>query len=356
MKKVIVAMSGGVDSSVAAFLLKEQGYQCIGATMKLFHNEDIGIRREHTCCSLDDVEDARSIARRLDIPYYVFNFSDCFQECVMDRFVYAYENGMTPNPCIDCNHYLKFNKLFQRAKELSFDYVATGHYARIEYNSDSGKYMLKKAVDSNKDQSYMLYTMTQEQLSHTLFPLGDMIKPQVREVAEHNGFCNARKHDSQDICFVQNGSYADFIKQYTGRDYPQGYFVDANGNIIGMHKGIINYTVGQRRNLGISSSKPMYVCKICADSNTVVLGDAQDLFSKEAKITNLNWISGTVPTEPIRCKAKIRYRQQEQWAVAYPLVNGDVYLEFDEPQRALTPGQAAVLYDEDIVIGGGIIL
>ncbi len=356
MSKAIVAMSGGVDSSVAALLLKEQGYQCTRVTMKLFHNEDIGVRREHTCCSLDDVEDARSVARRLDIPYYVFNFSDCFQECVMDRFVHAYENGTTPNPCIDCNRYLKFDKLFQRAKELSCNYVATGHYARIEYDSRSEKYLLKKALDSDKDQSYMLYAMTQEQLKHTLFPLGTLTKPQVREIAEHNGFCNAHKHDSQDICFVQNGSYADFIKQYTGRSYPYGDFVDKNGNVLGTHKGIINYTVGQRKNLGISFAKPMYVCKICANSNTIVLGGEQELYSKEAETTNFNWISDNIPKKPIRCKAKVRYRQQEQWAVASPLPDGNVYLEFDCPQRAVTPGQAAVLYDGDIILGGGVIL
>lgn len=356
MSKAIVAMSGGVDSSVAALLLKEQGYQCTGVTMKLFHNEDIGVRREHTCCSLDDVEDARSVARRLDIPYYVFNFSDCFQECVMDRFVHAYENGTTPNPCIDCNRYLKFDKLFQRAKELSCNYVATGHYACIEYDSRSEKYLLKKALDPDKDQSYMLYAMTQEQLKHTLFPLGTLTKPQVREIAEHNGFCNAHKHDSQDICFVQNGSYADFIKQYTGRSYPYGDFVDKNGNVLGTHKGIINYTVGQRKNLGISFGKPIYVCKICADSNTVVLGGEHELYSKEAEVADFNWISGKAPKEPIRCKAKVRYRQQEQWAVASPLPDGNVYLEFDCPQRAVTPGQAAVLYDGDIILGGGVIL
>ena len=355
MSKAIIAMSGGVDSSVAAYLMKEQGYDCIGTTMKLFRNDDIGITREHTCCSLDDVEDARSVARRLDIPYYVFNFSDRFRECVMDKFVAAYENGTTPNPCIDCNRYLKFEKLFQRARELSCEYVVTGHYARIEYDTESGRYLLKKAVDENKDQSYMLYTMTQEQLAHTLFPLGAMTKPEVRKIAEKNGFCNAHKHDSQDICFVTSGSYTDFIRQYTGRSYPEGHFVDTKGNILGTHNGIINYTVGQRRNLGISFGKPVYVCKINADDNTVVLGDRQELYSKEADVTEFNWISGIAPDKKIRCKVKVRYRQQEQWAAAVPLENGNVRLVFDEAQRAVTPGQAAVLYDGDIVLGGGII-
>ena len=355
MSKAIIAMSGGVDSSVAAHLMKEQGYDCIGTTMKLFHNDDIGVMREHTCCSLDDVEDARSVARKLDIPYYVFNFSDRFRECVMDKFVAAYENGTTPNPCIDCNRYLKFEKLFQRARELGCEYVVTGHYARIECDADSEKFLLKKAVDDNKDQSYMLYTMTQEQLAHTLFPLGAMTKSEVRKIAEMNGFCNAHKHDSQDICFVTSGSYTDFIRQYTGRSYPEGNFVDTNGNILGTHNGIINYTVGQRRNLGISFGKPVYVCRINADDNTVVLGDKQELYSKEAEATEFNWISGAAPDQEIRCKVKVRYRQQEQWAVAVPLENGNVRLVFDEAQRAVTPGQAAVLYDGDIVLGGGII-
>ena len=356
MSKAIIAMSGGVDSSVAAYLTKAQGHECIGVTMKLFHNEDIGVSREHTCCSLDDVEDARSVARRLGIPYYVFNFSDRFRECVIDRFVRAYEKGTTPNPCIDCNNYLKFDKLFQRARELGCEYVVTGHYARIEYDAHTGKYLLKKAVDDNKDQSYMLYTMTQEQLAHTLFPLGALTKPKVRRIAEDNGFCNAHKHDSQDICFVHSGSYADFIRQYTGRSYPEGNFIDENGNILGTHKGIIHYTVGQRKRLGISLQKPMYVCGIDTDDNTVMLCEEQGLYSKDILVGDLNWISGEMPKEPIRCKAKIRYRQQEQYATAVPLDNGNVRLGFDEPQRAIASGQAAVLYDGDIVLGGGKIL
>lgn len=356
MSKAIIAMSGGVDSSVAAYLTKAQGYDCIGVTMKLFHNEDIGVSREHSCCSLDDVEDARSVARRLGIPYHVFNFSDRFRECVIDKFVRAYENGTTPNPCIDCNSYLKFDKLFQRARELGCEYVVTGHYARIEYDAHTGKYLLKKAVDDNKDQSYMLYTMTQEQLAHTLFPLGGLTKPEVRSIAEDYGLCNAHKHDSQDICFVQSGSYADFIRRYTGRSYPEGSFIDASGNILGTHKGIIHYTVGQRKGLGISLQKPMYVCGINAADNTVVLGGERSLYSKEAEIGSFNWISAIIPDREIRCKAKVRYRQQEQWATAVPLDNGNVRLVFDEPQRAIASGQAAVLYVGDIVLGGGKIL
>lgn len=261
MKRAMIAMSGGVDSSVAAYLIKKQGYECCGVTMKLFNNEDIGIPREHSCCSADDVEDARSVAYSIGIPYYVFNFSDRFEDEVIKRFIDAYENGITPNPCIDCNRYLKFDKLYRRAKELCYDYVATGHYARIERN-ENGRYLLKKAVDMQKDQSYVLYSLTQEQLAHTLFPLGEMTKSRVREIAEERGFVNARKHDSQDICFVQNGDYADFIEKRPEKYYRDGDFVDRNGKVIGRHRGIIHYTIGQRKGLGISYAEPLYVCAI----------------------------------------------------------------------------------------------
>ena len=354
-KKAVIAMSGGVDSSVAAYLMKKQGYECIGATMKLFDNDDIGLRREHTCCSLEDVEDARSVAYRLDIPYYVFNFSDCFREQVIDRFVSAYEHGCTPNPCIDCNRYLKFEKLYQRARELDFDYVVTGHYARIEYDENSGKYLLKKSADEKKDQTYMLYTMTQEQLKHTLFPLGALTKPEVREIADANGFRNAKKADSQDICFVQSGSYTDFIRQYTGRDYPGGSFVDKYGNEIGRHKGIINYTVGQRKGLGISAAQPLYVCGINREKNTVTLGTQSEIYTDSARLDSFTLISGEDLSGEIRCKARVRYHAAEQWAVVSP-TEGGALIKFDRPQRAVTPGQAAVLYDGDTVLGGGVIL
>ena len=230
MRKAIIAMSGGVDSSVAALLTKETGDECIGATMKLFHNEDIGVKREKTCCSLDDVEDARSVAHNLGIPYYVFNFTADFKKQVMDRFVAAYENGATPNPCIDCNRYLKFNSLYHRAEELGCHYVVTGHYARIEKRED-GRYLLKKAADPAKDQSYVLYSLTQEQLAHTMFPLGDMNKHQTRMIADQQNFYNADKPDSQDICFVPDGDYAGFIRRFTGKDYPAGDFTDKDGNV-----------------------------------------------------------------------------------------------------------------------------
>lgn len=354
-KKAIIAMSGGVDSSVAAFLTKQKGFECMGVTMKLFHNEEVDIR-ENTCCSLEDVEDARSVAYRLNMPYYVFNFSDRFKEDVIDKFVDAYENGRTPNPCIDCNRYLKFDKLFTRAKELGYDYVVTGHYAQIEYNSETNRYLLKKAVDQNKDQSYVLYSMTQEQLAHTMFPLGGMSKPEARKIAEENGFVNAKKHDSQDICFVVNGKYSDFIESYTGKTFPEGDFVDKHGNFMGRHKGIIRYTVGQRKGLGLALDHPMYVIAVNPENNTVVIGENEDLFSTSVTAKSINLISVPDMYEPMRVKAKVRYRQSEQWATAVQLDEDTIKIEFDEPQRAITKGQAVVLYDGDIVVGGGTIV
>ncbi len=346
-------MSGGVDSSVAAKLLLDGGNDCIGCTMKLYNNEDAGISKGHTCCSLDDVEDARSVAYRLGIEHFVFNFSDDFREKIIDKFVESYCRGLTPNPCIDCNRYMKFNKLFDRAAILGCDYIATGHYARIEFKN--GKYLLKKAVDPSKDQSYVLYSMTQNQLSHTLFPLGGMCKEETRKIAEESGFINAQKPDSQDICFVPDGDYAKIIELHTGKKAPFGNFVDKNGNILGKHKGIIHYTIGQHRWLGIDLPGKRYVCRICPKNNTVVLGTADELFSREAFAEDFNWISGEAPERPFRCKAKIRYRQPEQWATVTPIGKNAAQIVFDEPQRAITPGQAAVLYDGETVLGGGVI-
>lgn len=356
--RALIAMSGGVDSSVAAYLMKNLGYDCMGITMKLFHNEDIGIPREHSCCSLDDVEDARSVAYSLDIPYHVFNFSDKFEETVIKRFIDAYENGMTPNPCVDCNRHLKFDKLYLRAKELDYDFVVTGHYARIEKDPFTGKYLLKKAVDPNKDQSYVLYMLTQDQLAHTQFPLGSMTKPEVRSIAEAQGFINARKHDSQDICFVQNGDYADFIEGYTDKKYPEGNFLDLNGNILGGHKGVIRYTIGQHKGLGGNFADRMYVVSVDPKENTVILGTEESLYSRELIAEDFNWQSGEAPSGEIRCLAKIRYRHREQPAAAIPLENNRVKIIFDEPQRAVTPGQSAVIYglDGETVLGGGTII
>lgn len=355
MKKALIAMSGGVDSSVASLLIKEAGYDCTGITMKLYDNEDIGIKKTNTCCSADDIADARAVCNRLSIPYYVFNFRDSFNETVIDRFIKAYENGSTPNPCIDCNRYIKFDRLMRRMKELEMDYVVTGHYARIEFDESSGRYLLKKAVDQTKDQSYVLYSITQEQLKHTLFPLGGMNKTEVRRIAEENGFINAKKHDSQDICFVPDGKYAEFIESYTGKKYAHGDFVDKNGNVLGEHKGIIRYTIGQRKGLGLALPAPMYVCEKDLINNKVILGSNDDLFTKELYAEDLNLITCDKITKPIRIKAKVRYNQKEQYATVEQIDDERLHIVFDEPQRAICEGQAVVMYDGDTVVGGGTI-
>ena len=352
MKKAMIAMSGGVDSSVAAWLMKRDGYDCMGVTMRLFAGEDSCERKGHTCCSLDDVEDARSVARQLGIPYFVFNFTEDFGTQIMDRFVCAYENGFTPNPCIDCNRYMKFEKLMKRAKELDYDYVVTGHYARIE--EQDGKFLLKKAIDEKKDQSYVLYSLTQEQLAHTLFPLGGMTKPQIREMAEEQGLINARKHDSQDICFVPDGDYARFMENFTGKHYPAGDFLDENGKKVGTHNGAVRYTIGQRKGLGLAMGAPVYVCAKDMQANTVTVGPEDALFDRVVYADEVNWISVPGLTEPLRVTARTRYHQVEQPATVFP-AEGGFRLEFDQPQRAPTPGQAVVLYQGDVVLGGGTI-
>lgn len=352
--KILVAMSGGVDSSVAAKLLCDAGNLCIGCTMKLYDNADAGIDRAHTCCSLDDVEDACSVAHRLGMDYFVFNFSDDFREKVIDKFVASYLSGRTPNPCIDCNRYMKFDKLFDRADVLGCDKIATGHYARIDFSD--GRYRLKKAVDETKDQSYVLYAMTQKQLSRTLFPLGDLAKSETRRIADAAGFVNADKPDSQDICFVPDGDYAKIIELHMGRPAAPGNFIDPTGKVLGKHAGIIRYTVGQHRGLGIDTPGKRYVCAVNAADNTVTLGEAGDLMRREAIVNDFNWIAGEAPASPIRCKAKLRYRQVEQPAVVTPRADGSVQILFDEPQRAVTPGQAAVLYDGEVVLGGGTVV
>ena len=351
--KALIAMSGGVDSSVAAYLMKSQGFDCIGCTMKLFDNKEEQVSQGKTCCSLEDVEDARSVAFRLGMPYYVFNFTGDFDKKVIDNFIKCYECAMTPNPCIDCNRYMKFEGLYERAKVLGCDYIVTGHYARICRQGE--KYVLKKALDSTKDQSYVLYSFNQEQLAHTMFPLGELTKVQTREIAGQNGFINASKPDSQDICFVPDGDYARVIEERTGKVYPKGSFVRKDGTVLGEHKGIIHYTIGQRKGLGISAPNPLFVLSINPENNTVVLGEHEDLFSDELVAGGFNWISGEAPRSGFRCNAKIRYRQKEQPATVTVLDSSRVKIKFDEPQRAITPGQSAVLYDGDIVLGGGII-
>lgn len=354
-KKALIAMSGGVDSSVAAFLMKEQGYDCMGATMKLYANEEEESAGGNTCCSLADVEDARDVAFTLGIPYHVFNFTEDFRKHVIERFIQAYEHGQTPNPCIDCNRYLKFERFYRRAQELQYDYVVTGHYARILQEPETGRYRLYKSLDSSKDQSYVLYDMTQEQLAHTQFPLGTLLKTEVREIARKQHLINAKKHDSQDICFVQNGSYADFIRQYTGKSYPEGDFIDLEGHILGRHKGIIHYTIGQRKGLGLSLPHPMYVVSVDPATNSVVLGANKDLFSRSLTAHHLNLIGVNTISRPTKYYAKIRYSQTEQPALVEQIDSDTLHIEFESPQRAITRGQAVVLYDGDEVIGGGTI-
>ena len=352
-KKVMIGMSGGVDSSVAAFLLQKESLEVIGATMKLYNNEDIDFVSEKTCCSLDDVLDAKSVCARLGIRHYTLNMTEDFKKEVIERFISAYQNGFTPNPCIDCNRYMKFSKMLRKAQELDIDYVATGHYARIEKHGD--RYILKKAVDLSKDQSYVLYSLTQEQLKVTKFPLGNYTKQQVREIAEENGFVNARKHESQDICFVPDGDYSKFIEYYTGKTYPCGDFVDMNGKRLGEHKGIIRYTIGQRRGLGLALPASMYVVEKDVDNNKVILGFNDDLFKKEVNVKNISFTACDGLDKPERLCAKIRYNQKEQPATVTQTDENHFTIVFDEPQRAITKGQAAVLYDGDTVVGGGTI-
>lgn len=355
MGKAMIAMSGGVDSSVAAFLTLQQGYEVIGATMKLFDNADVGIR-EKTCCSLDDVMDAKSVCTRLNIDHYVFNMKDEFDAEVMHRFAEIYRTGATPNPCIDCNRFIKFKGLLRRAEELDCNYIVTGHYAAIEFDKEAGRYLLKKAADTVKDQTYFLYPLNQYQLSKTLLPLGKLTKPEVRDIAEANGFINSRKHDSQDICFVPDGDYVSFIENYFGEKCPCGNFIDKDGNVIGQHKGTIRYTIGQRKGLGMGFNKPMYVCAKNVSTHTVTLGDNEDLFSSQVTANDVNMIAYEKLDRPIRVKAKVRYSQREEWATLEQIGKDEIHLEFDNPQRAVASGQAVVCYDRDVVVCGGTIV
>jgi tRNA-specific 2-thiouridylase len=323
--------------------------------MKLFSNEDVGEPRENGCCSAEDAETARAVADRIGIPFYVFNFAEDFKERVVRRFAEAYMNGETPNPCIDCNRFMKFDRFLRRARELGMEYVATGHYARVERDTGSGRFLLKKGLDGAKDQSYVLYAITQEQLRHTVFPLGGLTKTQVRKIAREHGFPNANKSESQDICFVRRRGYADFIKQYAARDVPKGRFTDADGNDLGEHRGVIHYTVGQRKGLRISSATPLYVCAICTENNTVVVGPEETLYAKTLLARDINLIATERLDAPLRARAKIRYAQPEQPATVRQLDADTLRVEFDSPQRAITKGQAVVLYDGETVVGGGTI-
>ncbi|MDR3343329.1 MAG: tRNA 2-thiouridine(34) synthase MnmA [Treponema sp.] len=352
--KAVVAMSGGVDSSVAAWLMREARYDCIGITMKLFTNEDTGSTKNNACCSLADVNDARMVAYHLDMPHYVLNFSDDFKNLVIRRFIETYEKGATPNPCIDCNRYIKFERLLLRARQLDFDYIVTGHYAEIAHAGE--RFLLKKARDTKKDQSYVLYTLTQEQLARTFFPLGAMTKQEVREIAQTQGFVNAEKHDSQDICFVPDHDYARFIEHYTGKPAEEGNIINTDGTVLGTHRGLIRYTIGQRRGLGLSFPVPMYVSAKSTTNNTVTVGTEQVLYAKTLTADTINLIACTELARPLRVTVKTRYLQAEQGAIVEQTGTDTLRVDFDTPQRAITAGQAVVLYDGDVVVGGGTIV
>lgn len=354
-KKALIAMSGGVDSSVAAYLTLRDGFSCIGAMMRLFDEQFLPENMESSCCSLDDAEDARSVARKLGFPFYVFNSKGEFEEKVIRKFIRCYECGATPNPCIDCNRYLKFDHLLRKALELGCSHVVTGHYARIRRDEETGRYLLYRAADLSKDQSYVLYSLTQDQLSHIRFPLGEMTKDQAREIAQNQGFVNSRKRDSQDICFVPDGDYVGFMERYTGKKYESGDFLDLNGNVVGRHKGAVSYTLGQRKGLGLAMGAPVYVCSKNMENNTVTVGPNEALFHTTLIAGDWNWFPFDTLTESIRVQAKGRYNQPPQNATVYPAEDGSATVVFDVPQRALTPGQAVVLYQDDMVVGGGTI-
>jgi len=346
--KALIGMSGGVDSSVAAYLMLQSGYTCVGATMQLYTGQD------QACCATEHSDDARAVADRLGIPFHILDYSEDFRSLVMDHFTTSYENGLTPNPCIECNRHLKFDKFLQAAFSLGCDCIVTGHYARIR--EKDGRYLLCKAVDEAKDQTYFLYCLTQQQLQHARLPLGVLTKADARLIAQEQGFLNAKKRDSQDICFIPDGDYLAFLQRYTGKTYPAGAYLDLSGNIVGTHKGAVAYTLGQRKGLHLAMGEPVYVCAKDMEKNTVTVGPNEALYRKELLAKDWNWIAIDSLTAPIRAKAKARSRMAEQPATVYPEKDGFARVVFDEPQRALTPGQAVVLYDGDTVIGGGTII
>lgn len=354
-KKVAVGMSGGVDSSVAAYLLKEQGYDVIGVTMQIWQDEDPLAQAENGgCCGLSAVDDARRVADRLGIPYYVLNFKREFKENVIDYFMDEYMHARTPNPCIACNRYVKWEALLNRARELGCDYIATGHYARV-VQLDNGRYALKKSATDRKDQTYALYNLTQEQLAHTLMPVGEYEKERIREIAAQIGLLIANKPDSQEICFIPDNDYAGYIERESGKTFPKGNFVDLDGNILGTHKGIIHYTIGQRKGLGLSMGSPVFVVDIRPDTNEVVIGSNLDTFHDSLYASKVNLMSvGSLDGER-EVTAKIRYSHKGAPCRIRMVDEDTVLCKFEEPVRAITPGQAVVFYDGDVVLGGAVI-
>lgn len=352
-KKVVIGLSGGVDSSVAAYLLKEQGYDVIGATMQIWTDE--AEEQSETCSSIEAVQDAKAVADMLGIAYHVVNFKPVFEEKVISYFINEYKSGRTPNPCNVCNRYVKWEALLKAARELGADYIATGHYARIQ-QLDNGRYTLRKSAAKIKDQTYALYNLTQEQLSHTLMPLGEYEKKEVRAIAQKIGLKVADKKDSVDICFVPDKDYAGFIKRKDSYEAPEGNFIDMQGNVIGRHKGIIHYTVGQRKGLNLMLGRPVYVAAIRPDTNEVVIGGAEDVKTDRTYVYPVNYLSVEGVLAPLRVHARIRYNHSGAPATLFPKEDGRMLCVFDEPQRAITPGQSLVCYNEDYIVCGGTIL
>ena len=343
-------MSGGVDSSVAAYLTQQEGFACVGATARMC---DKAILEE--AFSLQAVEDAKAVARRLGMEFHVFDAVDAFKSGVIEDFISCYEQGLTPNPCVVCNKRIKFSYLLNKALELSCDYIVTGHYAQVRLDEESGRYLLYKAADEAKDQSYFLACLSQTQLSRIRFPLGGYTKAEIREIAEKQGFLTAKKKDSQDICFVPDGDFMGFICRYTGKAYPQGAFLDLEGNTVGKHSGAIRYTLGQRKGLGLAMGEPVYVCGKDMDANTVTVGPEEALYTNTLIAKDWNWFPFPALTAPMQVMAKARSRHIPQPATVYPMENGKAKVVFDTPQRAVTPGQTVVLYQGDMVVGGGTI-
>lgn len=355
-KKVVVGMSGGVDSSVAAWLLKNQGYDVIGVTMQIWQDEEEAAMEEHGgCCGLSAVDDARRVAAALDIPYYVMNFKKEFKENVIDYFIDDYLHGRTPNPCIACNRYVKWESLLKRSLDIGAEYIATGHYARVE-KLPNGRYAIRNSATAAKDQTYALYNLTQDQLSKTLMPVGEYTKDQIRAMADEIGLLVAHKPDSQDICFVPDGDYASFIENTTDQVLPTGNFVTPEGKVLGKHKGIIHYTVGQRKGLGLALGYPAFVLEIRPETNEVVIGTYEESLTYTVRANELNFMSVEQITEPVRIFAKIRYNHKGAWCTVERTGEDEIVCTFDEPIRAATPGQAVVLYDGEYVLGGGTIL